>query len=214
MAEGLGRAQELYNEGKWAEALGIIDKNLKFLTTDAEIAEANRIKGWSYYYLGIKGSAEKKVENLQKSKDVFQAALEKGSEEKIRISVMNGLPLTLWILGQNDNAWDVSDQAVQEFPDIPSIWNTRSILCRWVRNFKESVKVCEKVYQTALAKGDYRTAGHGKHNRADALKELGKIKKARREYNKAIELYKKFEKATGQSAKFHIEGVEKKIANL
>ncbi|MBZ9571822.1 tetratricopeptide repeat protein [Patescibacteria group bacterium] len=211
--EVLKKAQQLYNKGEWQEAIDAIDENLATLVTDSDITEANRIKGWSYYYLGIKGPKDKKTENLEEAENTFKAVLEK-AEDKTRISAMNGLPLALWILGKKEEAWQVSDKATEEFPDIPSIWNTRSILCRWAQDYEKAVEVCEKVYETAIEKEDYRTAGHGKHNKADALVKLGRAEEARHEYKEAIELYKKYEKATGQSAKFHIEGVQKKLANL
>jgi len=103
------------------------------------------------------------------------------------------------------------DQAVKEFPDEPSIWNTRSILCRWAKNFEQAVNICEKVYITALARRDYRTAGHGKQNRADALRELGRVEEAKINYAAAIGLYKDFEKESGQSVAPHIEGATKKL---
>lgn len=212
--EVLEKAQQLYNGGKWEGAIDTIEKNSKIFTNDTEVAEAGRLLGWSYYYLGIKGTEEGKRANLLLAEGAFKAALGKIKEGGTKISVMNGLPLVIWILGRKGEAWQLSDSATKEFPDEPSVWNTRSIFCRWAKKFEESTMVCEKVYETALAKEDYRTAGHGKHNKADALKELGRIDEARQEYNKALELYKKFEEITGQSAQFHIEGVKKKLSTL
>ncbi len=213
MGQFLEDAQELYNKGKWPESNQLIDKNFVNLTTTEETAEANRLQGWNWYYIGIKGLDNKQV-SLEMSKAAFQAALSRSSDSKKRTSILNGLPLSLWILGEQKEAWQVSDQAVKEFPDEPSIWNTRSILCRWAKDFKKSIEVCEKTYETSLARQDYRTAGHAKQNRADALKELGRTEEARQEYQRANELYGHFEEITGQSAKFHIEGVEKKLASL
>jgi len=214
MAEVLEKAQKLYNDGKWQESDELIDEILPGLKIKEEIAEAFRLKGWNRYYLGIKGPAEQKEKNLQMSEGAYQEAIAKTTDKKKRISIFNGLPLTIWILGKQEEAWQVSDQAIEEFPDEPSVWNTRSILFRWAKDFKGSVEICEKVCEKALVKDDYRTAGNSKQNKADALKELGRIKEARDEYAAAIGFYKKFEKATRQSAKFHIEGVEKKLANL
>ncbi|PIR01872.1 MAG: hypothetical protein CO031_00460 [Candidatus Nealsonbacteria bacterium CG_4_9_14_0_2_um_filter_37_38] len=214
MAEVLEKAQKLYNDGKWQEAVTLLNESLSDLTKTEDIAEALRLKGWCFYYIGIKGPEEEKMEALRLSRNMFDVASRETSDAKKKLSIFNGLPLSLWILGDRNEAWRVSDQAVQGFPDEPSVWNTRSILCRWAKNFEESVKVCEKVYETALYRKDYRTAGHGKHNRADALKELGRTEEAKNDYAAAIGLYKDFEKETVQSAKFHIEGVEKKLLNL
>lgn len=213
MENFLEAAQSLYNDGKWQESHGLLMNNWHRLTTDEEFAEAYRLAGWDLYYIGIKGLNDKQ-ESLRVSKASFQAALGRTSDSKKRISILNGLPLPLWILSEQKEAWDVSDRAVREFLEEPSVWNTRAILCRWAKNFEESVKVCERVYETALARKDYRTAGHGKQNQGDALKELGLVTEAQDAYASAAGLYKTFEKETGQSAKLHIESVEKKLLAL
>jgi len=210
----LDRARQLYNEGKWQEAIQLIDKNASTFVTGEDIAEAGRLKGWSYYYLGIKGPQETKETNLLFAKREFEMALEKAEIDKTKISILNGLPLVIWILGKKEEAWQISNKATEEYPNEPTVWNTRGILCRWAQDYKEAVGVGEKVYETALQKKDYRTAGHGKHNKADALVKLGRVEEARKEYEKAIELYKKHEEVTTESAVVHIEGVRKKIADL
>jgi tetratricopeptide (TPR) repeat protein len=202
------KAQSLYNKGKWQEAIDLIDT---FLTTDNEqiIAEGNRIKGWCYYYLGIKGDENKKIENLEESERHFRLALKKMKKEKGKISILNGLPLTLWILGKGGEAKLESFKATERFPQESSVWNTRSILFRWAKDFETSIELCEKVYETALAKKDFRTAGHGKQNKGDALKELGRIREAKKEYLEAKKMYEK----DGESD-FHIKRVKEKISNL
>ncbi|MFH1423894.1 MAG: hypothetical protein ABIG29_03030 [Candidatus Nealsonbacteria bacterium] len=205
----LAEAQKLYDEGKWRDSNSLIDLNESSLTTDEEIAEACRLRGWNWYYIGTKGLHDKQI-GLQMSKEAFKQALDRTSDSKKKISILNGLPLSLWILEEQEEAWRISDKAIKEFPEEPSVWNTRSILFRWAKDFKGSVEVCEKVYEKALLKGDYRTAGHAKQNKADALKELGRNREAMDEYLEAIALYRQFEKATGQSAEFHIAGVRKK----
>lgn len=214
MKEELYEAERLYKEGKWQEAISLIDSVAeKSGYSKSEWAEANRIKGWSYYYLGIKGPEEKKQENLRSSEDEFRRALEITELPSSRLSILNGLPLTLWILGEKPEALITNINALAEFTDEPSVWNTTAILIRWAKKPEVSIAVCQRVYEAALARKEYRTAGHGKHNKADALKELGQIWKARCEYRHALSLYVEFEKLTGQSAKFHIEGVEKKLAD-
>ena len=213
MKESLEGAQKLYNEGKWLESNILIADYFDGLTTTEEMAEADRLRGWNYYYIGIKGLRDKQA-SLEMSKAAFQTALGRTADSKKKISIMNGLPLVHWILGKQEEAWKVSDQAIEEFPDEPSVWNTRSILFRWLKDFEASANVCEQVYEKALAKGDYRTAGHAKQNEADALKELGRVEEASDAYAAAIGCYRKFEKATGQSAQFHVDGVSKKMLAL
>ncbi|KKS89583.1 MAG: hypothetical protein UV65_C0031G0014 [Parcubacteria group bacterium GW2011_GWF2_43_11] len=207
----LAEAQKLYNEGKWPESNLLIDGLT--IAEDEEMAEARRLRGWNYYYIGTKGLDDKQA-SLGRSKAAFQYALSITSDKKKKISIMNGLPLTFWVLGEQEWAWHLSDRAIEEFPDEPSVWNTRSILFRWAKDFKGSVEVCEQVYEKAMLKDDYRTAGNAKQNKADALKELGQINQARDEYASAIGLYKTFGERTGQSAQFHIDGVSKKMLAL
>lgn len=212
--EILEQAQRLFTEGKWLESNELIDQNLDNMKAPEDIAKAFRIKGWNWYYIGIKGSEKKKRESLLNAENSFRASQKKSARGQDYISVLNGFPLVLWILLKEEEAWKVSDRAIKEFPEEPSVWNTRGILLRWTKNYESGAWVGEKVYETALKKEDYRTAGHGKQNRGDALVALGKQEEARAEYLRALELYRQFEQATGQSAKFHIEGAEKKIAKL
>jgi len=214
MTDVLEEAQRLYNEGKWTEAVTLLNENLPGFTKTEDIAEALRLKGWCFYYIGIKGPEEEKMEALRLSRNMFDIALGKTFDAKKKLSIFNGLPLTLWILGEEERAWEISDQAVTEFQDEPSVWNTRSILCRWAKDFNKSVDVCEMVYKIAFDRKDYRTAGHGKQNKADALKELHEIDAARNEYIMAVGLYVAFEKTTSESVQFHIEGALNKLAAL
>ena len=154
------------------------------------------------------------MENLEKAEEYFELSLTGAKENKTKISALNGLPLVLWILGKKQEAKLESFKATEKFPQEPSIWNTRSILFRWAGDFETSVDLCEKVYQTAVAKKDFRTAGHGKHNRGDALVKLGKTTEAKEDYEKALKIYKKYEKKTGESASFHRERVQEKLSIL
>lgn len=215
--EILKEAQRLYNEGKWTEAVRLIVENNNHISNSDNseyMAEGLRISGWSFYYLGIKGSEEEKVKYLFLSTDAFAFALYWTDDDGKKISIANGISLAFWKFERQTYAWWFNNEAIKVFAAEPSVWNTRSILLRWEKRFEESVDVCEKVFETAVAKGDYRTAGHGKQNKADALKELGRIEEAKIEYLKAIELYKRFEQRTKESAKFHVEGVEKKLSKL
>lgn len=212
----LKKAQELYNLGEWPKAKHLLDEYLTGIPgslTAEEIAEARCLRGWSRYYLGIK-DLEEKIPSLNKAKEDFLEALDQTQDPKISLSALNGLPLTLWILGEQEEAWKTNARALQEFPAESSAWNTCSILCRWKKDFLQSLEVCEKVYWTALEQKDYRMAGHGKQNRGDALKELGRINEARDEYAAAFALYREYERTTRKSAAPHLASVEKKILAL
>ena len=209
----LKNAQNLYNQGEWSKVIELLDT---LLTThdEQEVSEANGMRGWSYYYLGIKGNESYKMENMEKAEEYFKLSLAGAKENETKVSALNGLPLALWILGKKQEAKLESFKATEKFPQEPSIWNTRSILFRWGGDFGTSVDVCEKVYQTAVAKKDFRTAGHGKHNRGNALVSLGKVEEAKKDYKKALKMYKKHEKKTGESASFHLKRVNEKLSSL
>jgi len=212
----LKMAQKLYTEGKWTESVALIEKNMIGMTDTEDFVEANRILGWSYYYLGIKGPVTGKIPNLLKSKSAFEKALRVVPvfEKKKEMSIYNGLPLTLWVLGKKKKALEVSDTAVKIFHDEPSVWNTRCILLRWKGAYKESVEKCERWYSAAMVKGDLLTAGHMQQNCGDAHKALKDIDGARESYRIALERYQKYEETSGKSATAHIESVKKKLVDL
>jgi len=219
--EILEKAQESYKKGMWKEATELINKNLNTLqeeATNVELAKANKALGWSYYYLGTKGPEEQKSENIEKATSYFKTALflleglllsEKEEEKYTEMSVRNGLPLSLWVLGKKREAKLENMKATEKFPQEPSVWNTRAILSRWAKDFEESVKVCQKVYETAKAVGDYRMAGHGKHNQGDAFVRLHKNGEALESYLEAEKMYIK----DGES-NFHLEAVREKMKEL
>lgn len=202
-------AQKLYNQGKWIEAINLLET----LTTqnEEEIAVKHRIEAWCYYYIAItiKGEESLKLENLEKSEEYFRLALVGSKKEETIISALNGLVLVLWILGNKEEAWKISDEAIRRFKIEASVWNTRSILARWAKDFKKAIEVCEKVYETAKKVKDYRTAGHGKSNKASVYLELHNKKEALKEYLEAEQMYLKDGKSD-----FHLENVRKKIKEL
>ncbi|MFH1820448.1 MAG: hypothetical protein ABH805_00795 [Candidatus Nealsonbacteria bacterium] len=214
--ELLKKGQELYDAGEYIESEKIDNEVLLMSADDEEITEALRQQGWNRYYLAIKGPVDQKEESLKISEKAFWDALSKSKvkDPEKELSIFNGLPLAIWILGKKDEAWLVSDQATQRFSNEPSAWNTRGILCRWAKDFEQGVEIGEKVFQTALAKEDYRTAGHGKHNKADSLMQLDRVSQAEREYYAAVDLYKRFEEATGGKVQVHIEGVQEKLLKI
>jgi tetratricopeptide (TPR) repeat protein len=225
MANILEEAQRLYNGGKWTEAIQLIDKNFLSLKGRENIAEALRVKGWSYYYLAIKGPEAEKQENLVKAEDSFRVAWERTGVEQRLISIANGLPLVLWLRDDKEAAWGVSDYATEEFPGEPSVWNTRAILCRWAKDLDESIRVCRKVYETALAKDNYRTAGHGQQNLGDTYvlmvhstrkpwKRIALAYKAFFAYWKARKCYVRFEKKTSEKATVHYKAATKKMLSV
>ncbi|MCK4891442.1 MAG: hypothetical protein KAS78_02120 [Candidatus Pacebacteria bacterium] len=212
-AEGLRNKED----GGWNKSIQLLDADVIPFATRDEFAEANKIKGWSLYFRAIKDfrdSEDDKIRTCSEAEVVLKIALSETKDRSVLISAYNCLPLVLWIQGKQDEAWEISNEATLNFSKVPSVWNTASILCRWAKQYEKSVKVCEMVYETALAIKDARTAGHGKHNQGDALKELGRAQEAKKAYKKAKELYLEFEKTSGQKATVHINGVSNKLASL
>jgi tetratricopeptide (TPR) repeat protein len=214
----LEEAQKIYADGKWSDSVSLLEKNMPFFLCGEDRAEANRILGWGYYYLGSKGITDKYL-TLHKSKQSFEFALKLTRvDPKKKMSSMNGLPLALWILGVLDQGYReaalmIAKHATEIFPKEPSVWNTRSILLRWAKEFRESIGVCVNVYQTALAKKDYVMAGHGKQNQGDSYRELGLIEVAKMSYLLALNMYEKAELG-GKTVTAHIQSVNKKLAAL
>ena len=66
----------------------------------------------------------------------------------------------------------------------------------------------------AIAEGDCLTAAHARKNKAGLFQETGRTEEAGKLYQEALELYRKSQEATGESARFHIEDVEQELANL
>jgi len=212
----LERAESLRNQGDggWNKAIELLEADVIPCVMGDVLAEALKIKGWALYYRAIKdfgGSEDDKIKTCQEAEDVLRKSLINTEDRDILISVYNCLPLVLWIQGKQNDAWQISDEATAKFSEVPSVWNTAGILCRWANLDEKSIEVCEKVYQTAFDIKDFRTAGHGKHNQGDALKKLGRKDEAKRAYKEAEKLYLQFEVASGQKAIIHLTGIVRKL---
>jgi len=200
----LEEARDLYENKEWQKVIDLLESNIDILSEKWR-KEAFRLLGWSYYYKAIKGPAEEKKEQLEKAvKNWYRC-----TGKKVRLSAMNGLPLALYILGDKKKAYFINSNARQDYPDEPSVDNTLLILLRWDGKFNESVEVAERVYEKAMRKGDFRTAGHGKHNQGDALMKLGRTEEALESYREAEKMY-----SQAESGGFHLEAVKKKIKEI
>lgn len=205
--------ERIYNEGKWLEVTRLVEQALPYLTDKEDIAQAKTIKAWSLYYMGIKCPAGIKEKILDQAREDFFSALGQLSNRGKRLSVLNGLALVLWILKHRESARKINRQALISYPDDPSALNTLAILHRWNGDYEESLKICDKAYENAAANMDLKTVGKIKQNKAEALRAIGQTEHARMEYSSAISFYKRFEKTSGQSAKFHIEEVKRILNN-
>jgi tetratricopeptide (TPR) repeat protein len=211
--KSLANATKLYEKGMYKEALMLLD----FLTPHNEqlIAKANKLKGWIFYKLAIKKeNQERKLQLLEKAEENFRLAEIKIKNKESKISILSGLPLVLYQQGKKEEAKKVADEVIRLFPNTPSPWNTLGILYKWNREYDKAVDILEKVFETALLEEDMRTAGNAKQNRGDALVNLNRKEEAKKDYNKALSMYKKFEEETGRKASDHIKKVKEKIISL
>ena len=127
-------AQKLLKEKRYIEAIKMTN-NLKS-HNEQMVAATNKIKGWCYYY-AYKEDENKKTENLEKAEEHFRLALIKMKNIKGVISLLNGLPLVLWMQNKKEEAWEVMDKAIKEFPETVSLWNTRRKLYDLENNFNQ-----------------------------------------------------------------------------
>ena len=215
--EKIEEAKALYAKGDYEEAGRLAEslRNIYFGTINIEqFAETLRIEAWAYYYLRIKGSPDDKRVNVNYARTCAEQVLFYSKDTKRRLSAHNVLPLTLWILGEESRAWRASDEALEEFYDEPSAWNTRGILARWAKDYEQGVIIGDAVADKAMGKGDFLTAGHGQQNKGDALRALGRLSEACGAYKRALEQYCQHEFSTGGSATPHIASAEKKLAEV
>ena len=208
------------NFGEYQQAIdaasAVIDGYFKFAAIDREIfAEGCRIIAWAFYYLAIKGDQSEKNNNALHAELYAREAIALSEDDNRRLSALNVLPLAIHIQGSDRRsaAWRASDKAIQEFPQEPSVWNTRGILARWSSNNEVGMIIGAKVTKCAIDKGDSLTAGHGAQNRGDALDNLNHKEEALKAYELALRLYLNHEAVTGVKATPHIESVKKKIAS-
>ncbi len=211
----LDKARRLYHEGAWKEAISLLNRfpHRSFVPRNI-VASMDIVEGWSWYYLGIKGASFPRRGRLEQSRRAFERASQNAVDKGNRVSVLNGLPLVLWHLGDRIQSWKYSDQAIDQYQDDPSVWDIRALLLQWDRYPETSAAFFEKAYELAIEEGDYRTAAHTRKNEAGLLRETGRMEEAGRLYQEALELYRKAQEATGESAGFHIDDVEQELANL
>lgn len=215
IGEKIEEAKALYAQGFYEKAGRLAEslRNIYFGTISIEqFAETLRIEAWAYYYLGIKGNPDDKRVNVNYARTCAEQVLFYSKDTKRRLSAHNVLPLTLWVLDEESRAWRASDEALEEFPDEISAWNTRGILSRWAKDYEQGVLIGHTVGEKSKLKGDFLTAGHGYQNEGDALRALGRLSEACVAYRRALKQYCQHELSSGNSATPHIASVEKKLA--
>lgn len=210
MMKKLEEAEKLYRRGEYQKAYDLASPEKT--TTLEEFGEACRIRAWALYYLAIKGDDKNKLSNARDAVVYAEDVIAFSEDNRQRLSAYNVLPIALWIVGEEFEAWQASDEALEEFPDEISAWNTRGILSRWAKDYEQGVLIGHTVGEKSKLKGDFLTAGHGYQNEGDALRALGRLSEACVAYRRALKQYCQHELSTGNSATPHIASVEKKLA--
>ncbi|MCE2463359.1 MAG: tetratricopeptide repeat protein [Dehalococcoidia bacterium] len=215
MQRELDKARRLYHEGAWKEAISLLNRfpHRSFVPRNI-VASMDIVEGWSWYYLGIKGARFRRRGRVEQSRRAFERASQNAVDKRNKVSVLNGLPLVLWHLGDRIQSWKYSDQATDQYQDEPSVWDIRAILLQLDRYPETSLAFFEKAYELAMEEGDHRTAAHTRKNEAGLLRETGRVEESGRLYQEALELYRKSQESAGESARFHIDDVEQELASL
>jgi len=231
----LDEADKAYNDKQYQESIDLVTKY--FLesrgTTPDLNGRAQARVGWCLYYLGLQDNPRRQEgiidnpDNLLEAIKVWKNVLEYEINPKIRLSVLNGLPLALRFFNK-PATYQWSDLGIQEAEAagddslVIKAKNTKIVLLREDGKYAEARELAEEVYTLAVGIRDFRTAGHAKQNLGDTIRlELKNTQKTEAEkrfllveafqaYKIAEMKYNFFEAETGEKATAHIEAAQKK----
>ncbi|PIS35271.1 MAG: hypothetical protein COT36_03310 [Parcubacteria group bacterium CG08_land_8_20_14_0_20_38_56] len=232
----LDLADKAYDEKRYSDSIDLLtiflyeSRGVKPELT----SRAQARMGWNLYYTGLQENprrAEGVIENpdnLKEAVKVWQNVLERESQSsKIRLSVLNGLPLAVRFFDR-EAAHQWSRQGIQEAEAtgddslVIKAKNIRIILLREDGEYAEAKLLAKEVCAAAIRLKDFRTAGHANQNCADTIRlEVKNTQKTKAEkgyllvkaycdYRIAERQYREFETETGQKATAHIEAVQRK----
>lgn len=210
--------EELYNSKQWAEAIDVLKnkykgKKLNYL----QESKLQRLMGWCYYYLGLK-KIENPKEMGEKARKSFIKVLRIGYQKDV-ISALSGLPLVyFYLIKDSKKAFKTMEKAVDK-EEVGSILNTQGLLKREEGLILDALSIFSESSNIAMKENDFRTSGNALNNKARTLMKLLPLIESKKElkkdirklFNKALNDYKKYEEITGESAKFHIVDVYRKI---
>lgn len=239
LTEVLKEAEKAHNDKRYLDARNLIKEQKEGFIKSGMGAVALRRWAWAAYFLGNEGNPQWKkgvIENpvfYEEAAKVGGEALMYEADSTVRVSILNVLSLsTRWTKGEKgefkrQEAYRWNDLGIEEAkvsgkPDlISSAQNTRNILLREDKNFGEAKKGCQEVFTASILAGDFRTAGHGKHNEGDTIRlEIEEIsdevkkKDLHREalvvYRIAQAMYVLDERVSGEKATAHYESAGRK----
>lgn len=217
----LREEEDMYNQKKWKEAIKLLDTRYgKKQLTYSQESKRQCLLGWCYYYLGLKKIEDPKKMG-EKAKKAFIKVLRTGTSGDIN-SALSGLPLVyFYLIADSKKAFKFAEKATGRVYK-GSILNTQGLLKKEEGLILESLKIFSEASRVAQDEKDFRISGNALNNKARALMTLLPAFESKADlkkditnlFNKAIGEYKKYEKATGVSARFHKEGITQKIKEL
>lgn len=228
---------------KYLETIALIEPHKKELVNTGLGGPALKTWGWAAYYLGNLDNPhykEMKIDNLayyREASTVWEEGLELTNDPAVRISILNGLPLSeRWLYPMEESGkfargiaflWSgrgIEEAKITGKPEFfTSAQNTRNILLKeqavlspsFAKDFlRQAAEGCQEVYQVAYKAGAYRTAGHGQQNLGDTYVLMIHItRNPLSRINLAIKAFHAYWQARGCYVRFERETGEKAAAH-
>lgn len=216
------KENRLYDEGKWQDAKKLLDNYNKNNLTPIQESHRQRLLGWCNYYLGKKHlRGPKHIGN--EARKAFIKVLQIGKSREDIDSALNGLSLVYYyLLKEPTKAFRIKEKAIHKVNNKAQLLNTQGLLKRDEGQIIEALNTFSEAYTEARVIRDFRTSGHALNNKARTwmllFSKLELKNELKREiitlFEKAKIEYSEYEKSTGGSAKFHLDGIEEQINDL
>ena len=215
----LKNENDLYNRGRWGAAREKLRGYERRDLTPIQEGSRQRLLGWCCYYLGLKNKGPSPREKMgNEAREAFVKTLQVGKTQEDIDSALNGLPLVYYfLLSEPEKAVQVTRKAMQKAQSRARILNVEGIIKREEGFLGDALDRFTQAYEAAQKEKDFRTCGHSLNNKARTLLRLlpnlrfkqDVWREAKELFEQSLVEYRKFEKETGESADFHIQGVEK-----
>jgi tetratricopeptide (TPR) repeat protein len=199
-----------------------LDEYNKVKLIPIQESHRQRLLGWCNYYLGKKNLRElKHIGN--EARKAFIKVLQIGQSRIDIDSALNGLSLVYYyLLNEPKKAFRVKEKTINKVHNKAQLLNTQGLLKRDEGQIIEALNTFSDAYNEARMTKDYRTSGHALNNKARTLMLLFLKLELKNELKKEILTlfekakieYHEYEKSTGDSANFHLDGIEEQIRDL
>jgi tetratricopeptide (TPR) repeat protein len=189
-----GKGRTLYRLGHYREALACFERAIQLAP---EVAQTHEFKADSLYHL----------HQYEEALEAYEQALALNPESA---EVLDGRAWVLWSLQRPQEALASFEQAIRVRPDAASPYNGKGTMLYELKHYREALGAFEQAiqlnprlasayngkgnvyfaarrYEDALAAYEYAVqlqpnVGAFRYNKADTLKQLGRVAEARREY--------------------------------